>query len=53
MPPVPKKKHTRRRSNIRKNAPAKRGNLVNLVKCPNCGKKKEMHKECPHCGFYK
>jgi len=53
MTPLPKKKHTRSRSNKRKNAATNRLKLENLVRCPNCKKLKEPHHACPHCGFYK
>ena len=53
MTPVPKKKHTRSRSNIRKNFHAKRVLVLNLGKCESCAKPKESHKACPWCGFYK
>ncbi len=53
MTPLPKKKHTRARSNQRKNAATNRLTLSGLAKCPSCGKLKETHRACPHCGFYK
>ncbi|MBI2103775.1 50S ribosomal protein L32 [Candidatus Woesebacteria bacterium] len=53
MAPVPKKKHTRARSNQRKNAREKRLLVPNLVKCPSCKKLKFPHRVCPHCGFYR
>ncbi|HJX59573.1 MAG TPA: 50S ribosomal protein L32 [Patescibacteria group bacterium] len=52
MTPLPKKKHTRGRSNTRRAITAKLG-LTSLVKCPSCGKLREPHRACPHCGFYK
>jgi large subunit ribosomal protein L32 len=51
MAPVPKKKHTRSRSNKRRGA--KKLTLPNLSKCPSCSKLKEPHVACPHCGYYK
>jgi len=49
MTPLPKKKHTRSRSNQRRNN-AFKITLPGLVKCKNCGKLKYSHKTCPHCG---
>jgi len=51
MAPLPKKKHshgrtTRRRSTFK-------ASLTGVSKCISCGKLKEPHKECPHCGAYK
>jgi large subunit ribosomal protein L32 len=51
MTPLPKKKHTRGRSNRRRGATKLK--LPNLSRCPNCKKLKESHKACPFCGFYK
>ncbi|HEX6977388.1 MAG TPA: 50S ribosomal protein L32 [Patescibacteria group bacterium] len=48
MTPLPKKKHTRSRSNQRRNSV--RLGLPTLVRCPNCGKFKLPHKECSNCG---
>ncbi len=48
---VPKRKHSKarrdkRRSNVWKmDAPA-------LMKCPQCGEFKRLHRMCPHCGYY-
>lgn len=53
MTPLPKKKHTRRRSNLRKNAATERGTIGSLSICPSCKALKEPHKACPKCGFYK
>ncbi|MGD8744338.1 MAG: 50S ribosomal protein L32 [Candidatus Woesebacteria bacterium] len=53
MAPVPKKKHTRSRSNKRRNAPSKRAKLPTLVRCTSCKQLKKPHLACPHCGFYK
>ncbi|MEK7497441.1 MAG: 50S ribosomal protein L32 [Patescibacteria group bacterium] len=53
MAPVPKKKHTRGRSNRRKNAASNRSSLPTLVKCGSCNKLKFPHKVCPNCGAYK
>ncbi|MCH7730456.1 50S ribosomal protein L32 [Patescibacteria group bacterium] len=51
MPPVPKKKHTRSRSDKRRKA--KGLSLPNLSRCSNCKKLRLPHRACPHCGFYK
>lgn len=53
MTPTPKKKHTRRRSNLRKNAATERKALGSLGICPSCKALKEPHKACAKCGFYK
>jgi len=53
MAPLPKKKHTRGRSNRRRNAATRRLEFQNLSTCPKCKKLKENHKACPNCGFYK
>ena len=52
MTPVPKKKHTRGRSNRRRTANYKL-DLPNMVKCVKCGKLRFSHTACPNCGFYK
>ncbi|PIZ46853.1 50S ribosomal protein L32 [Candidatus Woesebacteria bacterium CG_4_10_14_0_2_um_filter_39_14] len=49
MTPVPKKKHTRSRSNIRRNASFKL-KLANLIRCPHCKKLMFPHRDCPSCG---
>lgn len=51
MAPLPKKKHshgrtTRRRSTFKASISA-------ISKCPSCGKLREPHMACPHCGTYK
>jgi len=52
MAPLPKKKHTRSRSNKRRFV-AMKASVGAIVKCPNCGKLKEPHRACPSCGHYK
>ncbi|MBI3443685.1 50S ribosomal protein L32 [Candidatus Woesebacteria bacterium] len=52
MAPLPKKKHTRSRSNKRRFANM-RMSLPNLIPCPSCKKPKLPHIACPHCGYYK
>ncbi|MBI4153445.1 50S ribosomal protein L32 [Candidatus Woesebacteria bacterium] len=51
MAPLPKKKHTRARSNKRRFV-AMKASLGALVKCVNCGKLRQPHRACPHCGHY-
>jgi len=51
MPPVPKKKHTRSRSGIRRGPKGLK--LPILSPCPSCKKLRVPHVACPHCGFYK
>lgn len=51
MAPLPKKKHshgrtTRRRSTFK-------AAITGVSKCASCGKLRESHKACPHCGTYK
>ena len=51
MGALPKKKHAKARTRIRKAAiglpmPA-------LVKCPRCQDLKFPHRVCPHCGYYR
>ncbi|OGM10914.1 50S ribosomal protein L32 [Candidatus Woesebacteria bacterium RBG_16_36_11] len=53
MAPQPKRKHTRRRSNLRKNSKSNALRFPTLVVCSSCKKLKEPHKACPNCGFYK
>ncbi|MEJ2347587.1 MAG: 50S ribosomal protein L32 [Patescibacteria group bacterium] len=50
MTPVPKKKHTRSRSNIRRGA--KKAAMPKLSVCPSCKGLKEPHKACPTCGYH-
>ena len=56
--PVPKKKTSQSRSSRRYSkfqslTQKKLGDLVKLVKCPDCGAQKLMHHVCPECGKYK
>ncbi|MBI2066026.1 50S ribosomal protein L32 [Candidatus Woesebacteria bacterium] len=51
MAPLPKKKHTRSRSNQRR-AVAMKASVGALVKCQNCGKLRQPHRACPSCGHY-
>ena len=50
MPPLPKKKHSRKRKGGRSahfgiSAPT-------LSRCPQCQRARLPHKVCPHCGYY-
>ncbi|MBI4157724.1 50S ribosomal protein L32 [Candidatus Woesebacteria bacterium] len=51
MTPLPKKKHSRARSG--KRFATKKLSLGTLSKCASCGKLKQPHRACPHCGFYR
>ncbi|PJC33654.1 50S ribosomal protein L32 [Candidatus Roizmanbacteria bacterium CG_4_9_14_0_2_um_filter_36_12] len=48
MAPLPKRKHSTRRSGKRKAAKMK--SLPNLVKCSSCSKTKLPHRICKYCG---
>lgn len=48
MPALPKRKISTRRQGKRR--AAKKIKLVNLIKCPACGKNKRSHQACPACG---
>lgn len=52
MVPLPKRKHTRARTGLRRGGQPKL-KLGNLLNCKNCGKLRESHFACPYCGFYK
>jgi large subunit ribosomal protein L32 len=47
MAPLPKRKHSTKRSGKRKAANVK--SLVQLIKCKNCGKAKIPHRICKYC----
>lgn len=49
MVPLPKRKHTKARTGLRRGGQPKMA-LGNLVTCKNCGKLKEGHRTCPECG---
>ncbi|MEK7112251.1 MAG: 50S ribosomal protein L32 [Patescibacteria group bacterium] len=51
MAPLPKKKHTRSRSNKRRSK-VMAIKLGTLSKCTSCGKLRQPHRACPYCGFY-
>ena len=48
MAPLPKRKHSTRRSGKRLKSRLKK--LPNLVVCPNCHKLKLPHRLCKYCG---
>ncbi|PIU03636.1 50S ribosomal protein L32 [Candidatus Shapirobacteria bacterium CG08_land_8_20_14_0_20_39_18] len=50
MTPLPKRRHSTRRSGKRR-ASQKIG-LPNLSACSNCGALKPAHQVCPKCGYY-
>ncbi|MBM3283556.1 50S ribosomal protein L32 [Candidatus Gottesmanbacteria bacterium] len=52
MAPLPKRRHSSRRSGKRERA-VLNTNLVNLNICRKCGANKLPHRICPACGFYK
>ncbi|MFZ6034849.1 MAG: 50S ribosomal protein L32 [Patescibacteria group bacterium] len=47
MAPLPKRKHSTRRTGKRESSKAK--SLPALVKCKNCGKEKLAHRICKYC----
>ena len=49
--PLPK----RRRSKSRQARKRRKCHLraANLSVCPQCGRNKQPHRVCPHCGYYK
>ncbi len=51
MTPLPKKRHAKARSRVRR--AAIKLSIPNLVKCPNCQSLKYPHKACAKCGFYR
>lgn len=51
MTPLPKKKHAKSRTRVRKST--KKMSLPKLVKCANCGDLKFPHRICQNCKVYK
>ena len=51
MTPLPKKKHAKSRTRVRKST--KKISLPKLVKCSSCGELKIPHQLCQKCGKYK
>lgn len=52
--PVPRKKHTKKRTNDRRKSPGhQQVKKAELVKCSNCMAPVLPHSVCPNCGFYK
>ncbi len=50
MPPLPKKKHSRKRKGGRSAHHAI--SAPTLSKCPQCPRARLAHRVCPHCGYY-
>ena len=50
MPPLPKKKHSKKRQGGRSAHHALRA--PSLVDCPQCHNPKLPHRVCPNCGYY-
>ncbi|MDR1939915.1 MAG: 50S ribosomal protein L32 [Clostridiales bacterium] len=48
---VPKRKTSKERKRTR--AANWKVTAPNLVECPQCHEKKQQHKVCAHCGYYK
>lgn len=53
MTPLPKRRHTRARTGLRRNATSNRLSIPALMKCANCGELKFPHTACKFCGKYK
>lgn len=47
--PAPKSKHSKRRTRIQRNKKYSR-DVVQTVKCKNCGADKLAHRVCEECG---
>jgi large subunit ribosomal protein L32 len=50
MPPLPKRKPSKRRKGNRRAHDAL--SAANLLPCPNCGEMRLPHRVCPNCGHY-
>ena len=50
MPPLPKKKHSKKRQGGRSAHFALRA--ISLSECPRCHDPKLPHRVCPSCGYY-
>ncbi|MXY21088.1 MAG: 50S ribosomal protein L32 [Dehalococcoidia bacterium] len=50
MPPLPKKKHSRKRKGGRSAHNAIKS--VSLSRCPQCPRAHLPHRVCPSCGYY-
>lgn len=50
---VPKHKPVKLRTRMRRSNGYYNKKAPGLSVCPNCGEKKEPHRVCPYCGFYK
>ncbi|MEK7188771.1 MAG: 50S ribosomal protein L32 [Patescibacteria group bacterium] len=53
MAPQPKRRHTKSRTNKRRNKSFTFKMPIGFGKCSACGKPKLPHKACPSCGAYK
>jgi large subunit ribosomal protein L32 len=51
MPPLPKRKLSRRRRGNRRSHQALQP--TSLVECPQCHELRLPHRVCPHCGTYR
>jgi large subunit ribosomal protein L32 len=49
--PNPKRRHSQRRTSIRRSHDFLTAS--SLSECPNCHEQKLPHRACPKCGFYK
>jgi len=49
--PNPKRRHSRERGRLRRTHYKLK--KVSLSKCPQCGKLRQTHRVCVHCGYYK
>jgi large subunit ribosomal protein L32 len=49
--PNPKRRHSKRRTSLRRSHDALTG--PSLSECPNCHERKRPHHACPKCGMYK
>lgn len=50
---TPKSKTKKRYGSFKTKVLKKLTNAVNLVKCPDCGAKRQTHTACPECGKYR
>lgn len=51
MAPLPKRRHSTRRSRLREEK--LKVKFTNLSKCPKCKAARQSHRACPKCGLYK
>ncbi|MBU0683475.1 MAG: 50S ribosomal protein L32 [Candidatus Omnitrophota bacterium] len=50
---MPKVKHRHSKARGRKRRTHYKAEAPSAVKCSQCGKIKQSHQVCPHCGYYK